>query len=157
MPSIRVQNEAFNTGEEVQVFCNGNSGSGGVAIFVGQMRDFSGPDRSSGTVVEAMTLEHYSGMAERQLSSITAEAHDRWPVDDILIVHRYGDLKPGDPIVLVAVASAHREPAFDACRFLMDWLKTQAPFWKKETSAGGATWVKASAGDDAKAKRWKPQ
>ena len=157
MSTVRVQNDAFNTGEEIGVFCSGNSSSGGVAIFVGQMRDFNGLDRSSGSIVESMTLEHYSGMAERQLSSIVAEAHDRWPLDDILIVHRHGNLKPGDPIVLVAVASAHREPAFDACRFLMDWLKTQAPFWKKEKSSSGATWVDASASDDARAERWKPQ
>jgi molybdopterin synthase catalytic subunit len=104
-----------------------------------------------------MTLEHYSGMAEQQLSSIVTEATSRWPVDDILVVHRYGDLKPGDPIVLVAAASAHRDPAFDACRFLMDWLKTQAPFWKKEISADGANWVEAKASDDVSAARWKSQ
>lgn len=156
MPTIRVQSEVFDPGKEIGAFCAHNSKSGGVAMFVGQMRDFQGPDRNSGTAVTAMTLEHYSGMAEEQLSRIVAEANERWPLDDALVVHRYGDLKPGDPIVLVAIASAHRDPAFDACRFLMDWLKTQAPFWKKEISARGAKWVAAKASDDANVARWKP-
>ena len=157
MTTVRVQSEAFDPGKEMSAFCANNSESGGVATFVGQMRDFRGPDRAAGTTVTAMTLEHYSGMAEQQLSSIVTEATSRWPVDDVLVVHRYGDLKPGDPIVLVAAASAHRDPAFDACRFLMDWLKTQAPFWKKEVSADGANWVEAKASDDVSAARWKSQ
>jgi molybdopterin synthase catalytic subunit len=156
MFTVRVQNEAFNTGEEIGAFCAANSSSGGIATFVGQMRDFRGPDSNSGTAVVAMTLEHYPGMAERQLSDLTAEAQRRWPLDAVLVIHRFGKLTPGDPIVLVAVASAHRESAFDACRFLMDWLKTQAPFWKKENTPTGATWVQASASDHAKASRWKP-
>ncbi len=154
MSIVRVQKETFNSGDEINAFSARNAVSGGIASFVGQMRDFRGPDRASGAAIAGMTLEHYPGMAERQLSDLAAEAHTRWPLDDILIVHRYGDLRPGDPIVLVAVASAHREPAFDACRFLMDWLKTQAPFWKKEVSATGASWVDAQASDDAKAARW---
>ncbi len=154
MHTVRVQKDVFNSGDAINVFSARNSGSGGIASFVGQMRDFTGPDRASGAAISRMTLEHYPGMAERQLSDLAADAHARWPLDDILIIHRYGDLSPGDPIVLVAVASAHREPAFDACRFLMDWLKTKAPFWKKEVSADGASWVEAQASDDAKAARW---
>jgi len=157
MPTVRVQSEPFDTGKETSAFLARNSESGGIATFIGQMRDFKGPNRESGAAVTAMTLEHYSGMAERQLSSIVTEASSRWPLDDVLVIHRYGDLKPGDPIVFVATASAHRDPAFDACRFLMDWLKTQAPFWKKEVSADGTNWVEAKASDDASAARWKPQ
>src|SRR5690606_29613103 len=115
--TIRVQADAFAPGAEVGAFCAKNSGSGGVAIFVGQMRDFQGETRESGTAIEAMTLEHYPGMAERQLNELAEDARRRWPLEDILIVHRYGELAPGDPIVLVAVASAHREQAFEACRF----------------------------------------
>lgn len=155
MSTVLVQKEAFNTGDEINAFCTRNSNSGAIASFVGQMRDFRGPDRTTGTPITAMILEHYSGMTERQLSDLAANARHRWPLDDILIIHRYGDLRPGDPIVLVATASAHREPAFDACRFLMDWIKTQAPFWKKEISANGAKWVESEASDDAKAARWR--
>ena len=153
MSLICVQKEAFNPGDEINAFSTRNSNSGAITSFVGQMRNFRGPDRTKGMPINTMLLEHYSGMAERQLSDLASSAQSRWPLDDILIIHRYGELKPGDPIVLVATASSHREPAFDACRFLMDWLKTQAPFWKKEISADGANWVESEESDKAKAAR----
>ncbi|MEQ9448639.1 MAG: molybdenum cofactor biosynthesis protein MoaE, partial [Rhodospirillaceae bacterium] len=139
---------------EISAFCTRNANSGGIATFVGQMRDFRGDSGANTTPITSMSLEHYPGMAERQLQDIAATACGRWPLDDILIVHRYGTMKPGEQIVLVAVASAHREPAFGACQFLMDWLKTQAPFWKKEISSDGSHWVEATADDAARSTRW---
>jgi molybdopterin synthase catalytic subunit len=109
-----------------------------------------------GAVTE-MTLEHYPGMTERELQRIETEACARWPLQASLIVHRTGTLKPGDNIVLVVTASEHRDAAFDAARFLMDYLKTSAPFWKREDGPGGASWVEASASDDASAARWEPK
>jgi molybdopterin synthase catalytic subunit len=103
-----------------------------------------------------MTLEHYPGMTEKQLAEIEAEAIRRWPLAASLIVHRHGRLEPGDRIVLVVTASPHRDAAFDACRFLIDWLKTRAPFWKLEETDGGGQWVKAQASDDRAAARWEP-
>ena len=113
------------------------------------MRDIAGGER-----VAAMTLEHYPGMTERELAEIEAEARRRWPLDAMLIIHRYGRLEPGERIVLVATASAHREAAFESCHFLVDWLKTKAPFWKLEETPDGERWVDAQASDDAAAKRW---
>jgi molybdopterin synthase catalytic subunit len=104
--------------------------------------------------VSAMTLEHYPGMTEKALEKIEAEAYDRWPLEKTLIIHRYGRLEAGDPIVLVVAASAHRAAAFDACHFLIDWLKTQAPFWKQEETNDGPQWVEARASDDDAAARW---
>ncbi len=155
MTEIRVQREAFDPGSEINRFCACNSTSGGIATFIGQMRDFRGPSREAGEIVAAMTLDHYPGMAEKQLSDLAAEACKRWPLDDVLVIHRVGPLVPGDAIVLVATATAHRGDAFASAEFLMDWLKTQAPFWKKETTAEGATWVEARAADDAQAAKWK--
>ena len=154
MPTVQVQADVFDIGEETRAFCEKNSTSGGIATFIGQMRDFRGSDRDSGITVSEMTLEHYPGMAEQQLEEISSKACARWPLDDVLVIHRYGNLTPGDPIVLVAIACAHREPAFQACQFLMDWLKTRAPFWKKEISADGSHWVDADARDDTQAERW---
>ncbi len=153
--TIRVQREAFDPGAELSAFTALHRGSGGIAVFIGQMRDFRGADRASGEPIEAMVLDYYPGMAERQLEELTAEASGRWPLDGVLILHRYGMLQPGEAIVLVATASAHRRDAFAACEFLMDWLKTKAPFWKKETTAAGTAWVEAHASDDARAERWK--
>jgi molybdopterin synthase catalytic subunit len=127
----------------------GAAGVGGVALFVGLVRDFA-----DGGAVEAMTLEHYPAMTERQLRAIDDEARRRWPLAATRIVHRYGRLEPGDKIVLVATASAHRDAAFESCRFLIDWLKTRAPFWKAEEGRGNKRWVAAQAGDDAAAARW---
>ena len=154
MTTIRVQHEAFDAGAEINAFCARNATSGGVATFIGQMRDFRGPDRARGEPVTAMTLDHYPGMAERELAQLVAEARTRWPLDDVLVIHRFGTLAPGDAIVLVATATAHRGDAFAACAFIMDWLKTKAPFWKKETTPSGADWVEARDADAAQAARW---
>ena len=146
---IRVQREDFDVGAEIVALTRGKTGIGGVASFSGLVRDVAG-----GEPVGAMTLEHYPGMTERQLEAIAAEARQRWPLEAVLIVHRYGRLEPGDRIVLVATASAHREAAFASCAFLIDWLKTKAPFWKLEETPKGARWVEAEASDDAAAARW---
>jgi molybdopterin synthase catalytic subunit len=146
---IRVQREDFDVGAELAALSRGNTAIGGVTSFVGLVRDVAGDRR-----VAAMTLEHYPGMTERELQAIEDEARRRWPLDAVLIIHRYGRLEPGERIVLVATASAHREAAFAGCHFLVDWLKTKAPFWKLEETPEGARWVDAQAGDDAAAKRW---
>ena len=147
--AVRVQREDFDVGAELAVLTGGRTAIGGVTLFVGLVRDMAGGD-----AVSAMTLEHYPGMTEAQLAAIEAEARRRWPLDDALIVHRYGRLEPGDRIVLVATASAHRDAAFDSCRFLIDWLKTKAPFWKLEATPEGERWVEAKDADDAAAARW---
>jgi molybdopterin synthase catalytic subunit len=154
MADIRVQGETFDSGAELNRFLARNPNAGGVASFVGQMRDFRGLDKASGAPLTAMTLEHYPGMAERQLADVVAEATRRWTIEDVTVIHRFGDFAPGDPIVLVMVAAAHRGPAFDACAFIMDWLKTKAPFWKREQGQDGANWVEARESDDARAEKW---
>ena len=146
---IRVQCEDFDVGAELAALTQGKTGIGGVVSFIGLVRDMAGDRR-----ITAMTLEHYPGMTERQLESIEAEARRRWPLDEILIIHRYGRLAPGERIVLVATASAHREAAFASCHFLIDWLKTKAPFWKAEETPQGTRWVEAEAADDEAARRW---
>jgi molybdopterin synthase catalytic subunit len=146
---IRVQREDFDVGAELTALSRGKTTIGGITSFVGLVRDIAG-----GARVGAMTLEHYPGMTERQLAEIEAEAYRRWPLDAVLIIHRYGRLEPGERIVLVATASAHREAAFHSCHFLIDWLKTKAPFWKLEETPDGARWVDAQADDDAAAGRW---
>lgn len=151
---IRVQREPFDVGREIAALTEGNRRIGGVASFVGLVRDLAGegdPGR-----LRAMTLEHYPGMTERQLETIEGEARARWPLEACLIVHRYGRLEPGDGIVLVVTASAHREAAFESCAFLMDWLKTKAPFWKREETGRGERWVEARDSDDIAAARWLP-
>jgi len=152
---VRVQETAFDAGAELNRFMARNKLSGGVASFVGQVRDFRGPSRTSGEAVAAMTLEHYPGMAERELASLATEAQRRWSLDDVFALHRYGPLQPGEAIVFVATAAPHRADAFAACEFMVDWLKTKAPFWKKETTPAGEQWVSAVAEDDARAERWK--
>jgi molybdopterin synthase catalytic subunit len=146
---IRVQPEDFDVGAELQRLSAATTGIGGLCSFVGLVRD-----GNEGCGVTAMTLEHYAGMTEKQLARLEAEARGRWPLADVLIIHRYGRLLPGDRIVLVAVASAHRDAAFDACRFLIDWLKTSAPFWKREETAAGDRWVAARSSDAAALGRW---
>ena len=147
---IRVQREDFDIGAEIAGLTGGNRGIGGVASFVGLVRDMAGGD-----AIGAMTLEHYPGMTEKKLAEIEAEAGRRWTLDGSLIIHRYGRLEPGDHIVLVVTASAHREAALASCAFLIDWLKTRAPFWKREEFATGRSrWVEAKAEDDAAAARW---
>jgi molybdopterin synthase catalytic subunit len=146
---IRVQREDFDVGAELEGLTHGKTGIGGVTSFIGLVRDIAGERR-----IGAMTLEHYPGMTERHLAEIEAEARRRWPLDAVLIIHRYGRLKPGERIVLVAAASAHRQAAFDACQFLIDWLKTKAPFWKLEETPEGPRWVDAQTSDDEAAARW---
>ncbi|BBK33591.1 molybdopterin synthase catalytic subunit [Stella humosa] len=147
--AISVQAADFDVGAEIAGLSSGQTGIGGIASFVGLVRDMAG-----GQPVRAMTLEHYPGMTEKALAAIAAEAADRWPLDAIRIIHRFGRLEPGDRIVLVVTASAHRDAAFDACRFLMDWLKTKAPFWKREETPEGDRWVAAKTEDDRAAERW---
>lgn len=146
---VRVQSEDFDVGGELERLGHGRPRVGAVVSFVGLVRDLVGEEP-----LLALELEHYPGMTERELAAIETEARHRWPLEETLIVHRHGRLLPGDRIVLVAVASAHRDAAFDACRFLIDWLKTRAPFWKREETAAGSHWVEAKAGDDAAAARW---
>lgn len=147
--AVRVQAEDFDLAAELAAMTEGNLSIGGIVSFVGLVRDMAG-----GEPISAMTLEHYPGMTERKLEQIEAEARRRWPLEQALIVHRYGRLEPGDQIVLVATSSAHREAAFEACHFLIDWLKTQAPFWKLEDGPSGSKWVDARDADDASAARW---
>lgn len=149
---IRVQQQDFNLGDELAALGKGDTSIGGVCSFVGLVRDFP-----EGAPLQSMTLEHYPAMTERELMKIDAEAHRRWALKSSLIIHRYGELRPGDQIVLVATASPHRDAAFDACRFLIDWLKTRAPFWKKEETAAGTEWVAASESDDIAAGRWESE
>lgn len=146
---VRVQHEDFEPGAEIARLTEGRTDIGGVVSFIGLVRDMAG-----GQPVSEMTLEHYPGMTERQLEQIEAEANRRWRLDGSLIIHRYGRLDPGDRIVLVITASAHRAEAFAAAEFLMDWLKTKAPFWKSEVTPNGPQWVDAKSSDDEAAARW---
>jgi molybdopterin synthase catalytic subunit len=146
---IRVQREDFDPGGELAALTAGRCDIGGAVSFVGLVRD-----RAAGEPIGAMTLEHYPGMTEKRLAEIEAEALRRWPLSASLIVHRYGRLAPGERIVLVITASAHRQAAFEANMFLVDWLKTKAPFWKLEERRDGAEWVEAQASDDDAAARW---
>lgn len=147
---IRVQKEDIDVGAEINALTAGKTGIGGLAVFVGVVRD-----TADGEAVRAMTLEHYPGMTEKKLAEIDAEAQRRWRLEATLVVHRVGELKPGERIVLVAAASAHRDDAFEACRFLIDWLKTQAPFWKLEDKGAKGEWVAARESDADSAARWK--
>ena len=150
---VKVQGEDFDVGKELAALTEGNWAIGGMTSFVGLVRDLGGAD-----ALKAMTLEHYPGMTEKMLREIEAEANERWSLEASLIVHRYGRLEPGDRIVMVATASAHRQAAFDSCAFLIDWLKTKAPFWKLEqTDNLGARWVEAKQSDEQAADRWKRQ
>jgi len=147
---VRVQREDFDVGAEVRRLTAGRTDIGAIVTFTGIMRS-----ENDGTSVSGMTLEHYPGMTEAELARVEAEAGNRWPLQASLIVHRVGALNPGDDIVLVVTASAHREAAFAAAEFLMDYLKTRAPFWKKETRADGAErWVEPRDSDDRAAERW---
>ncbi len=146
---IRVQREDFDVGAELAAMTRGRTDIGGLASFVGLVREGTGGDR-----LVAMTLEHYPGMTERAIAAIEDEALRRWVLHDVLIIHRYGRLAPGERIVLVATASAHRAAALQSCEFLIDWLKTKAPFWKLEETAEGERWVEAKASDDEAAGRW---
>ena len=151
MSTIRVQTEDFDIGVESASLRRGNAGIGAVASFVGLVRDINNGDGVTG-----LTLEHYPGRTEKALAAIVAQAEARWDLLDCLVIHRVGELKPTDQIVLVIVASGHRGDAFAACEFIMDYLKTQAPFWKKEQTPQGERWVESRDGDDLAAARWQP-
>lgn len=147
MPTVRVQREPFDIGQETAALLAGRTDIGGLASFIGICRADDG--------LLAMELEHYPAMTARAIRRIAEEACARWPLAGCTVIHRFGRLLPGDPIVLVLAASAHRQPALEACAFLMDWLKTKAPFWKREEFAGGESrWVAAKATDDEAAARW---
>jgi molybdopterin synthase catalytic subunit len=148
--TVKVQTADFDIGTEIAALRKDNPAVGAVASFMGCVRDMN-----DGVDVALMYLEHYPGMTERELHRISSEAKSRWNIFDTLIIHRVGELKPLDQIVLVAVTSAHRGDALAACEFIMDYLKTQAPFWKREATSGGERWVDARTSDDAAAARWK--
>jgi molybdopterin synthase catalytic subunit len=148
--TVRVQEADFDTGAELASLRAGDARVGALASFLGLVRDLN-----DGTSVSEMTLEHYPGMTEKALEEIVAQAKGRWDIYDALVIHRVGPLKPCDQIVLVAVTSAHRGEAFAACEFIMDYLKTRAPFWKKEVTPDGGRWVDARETDDSAAERWK--
>ena len=147
--TIRVQEADFDVGAELAALRAGDARVGALASFLGLVRDLN-----DGASVSEMTLEHYPGMTEKALEEIVAEARGRWDIYDALVIHRVGPLKPCDQIVLVAVTSAHRGEAFAACEFIMDYLKTRAPFWKKEETAAGGRWVDTRESDDHAAGRW---
>jgi molybdopterin synthase catalytic subunit len=147
--SVRVQSEDFDAGAEIARMRRGNPKIGAIAAFVGVVRDVN-----EGDAVAGMTLEHYPGMTERSIEAIMTEARARWQLLDALVIHRIGTLAPTDQIVLVVVAAPHRGDAFAACEFLMDYLKTRAPFWKKERTPAGSRWVEARTSDDEAAARW---
>ena len=147
--AVRIQQEDFDVSREIAQLRNANPQIGAVASFIGVVRDLN-----DGSTVATMTLEHYPGMTEKAIDKIIVEAKGRWQVYDALVIHRIGTLAPLDQIVLVVVTSAHRGDAFAACEFIMDYLKTQAPFWKKEQTPDGARWVEARASDDKAAERW---
>ncbi len=147
--TVRVQLEDFDIGHEIQALRAGNPRVGAVVSFIGTVRDLN-----DGQGVDTLTLEHYPGMTEKSLEAICGQARGRWDLEDLLVVHRYGVLRPLDQIVLVITTSAHRGEAFAACEFIMDFLKTQAPFWKKESTPQGERWVQARDSDDTAARRW---
>ncbi|MBA1190177.1 molybdopterin synthase catalytic subunit MoaE [Pseudomonas entomophila] len=147
--SVQVQQAPFQPGQQLEALHAANVGVGAVVGFVGYVRDFN-----DGRDVAGMFLEHYPGMTEKALAKIVALAHARWPLLNVQVLHRIGALAPGEPIVFVGVASAHRQAAFQACDFIMDYLKTQAPFWKKETTPDGPRWVEGRQSDQDAAQRW---
>lgn len=152
MIRVVVQAEDFDVSQEMELLRRAGTGVGAIVSFVGLVRDDNADDP-----LTSMTLEHYPGMTERELGQIAAEAHGRWRLQAVTVIHRFGELRPGAQIVLVLTASSHRGDAFDAAAFLMDYLKVQAPFWKKETRRSGETWVEARHSDDTSAERWTPK
>lgn len=150
---IKVQEADFDISAELSALSKGNTSIGAIASFTGLVRDMA-PVAGDTREIQTMTLEHYPGMTEKKLAEIETEANERWPLAASLIIHRFGTLAPGDQIVFVACASAHRQAAFDACQFLMDWLKTEAPFWKLEETDDGGVWVESRDSDDKAAARW---
>ena len=148
--TVRVQQEDFDLGAELLALREGNPRIGAIASFLGLVRDIN-----EGDAVAGMSLEHYPGMTEKALERIVEQAKTRWNIFDALVIHRVGDLKPTDQIVLVAVTGAHRGEAFAACEFIMDYLKTEAPFWKREQTPSGARWVDARESDEQAVERWR--
>lgn len=148
--TVRVQQQDFDLGAELLALRQGNPKIGAIASFLGLVRDIN-----EGDAVAGMSLEHYPGMTEKALERIVEQARARWDIFDALVIHRVGDLMPTDQIVLVAVTSAHRGEAFAACEFIMDYLKTEAPFWKREQTQDGARWVDARETDEQAAERWR--
>ncbi len=148
---VRIQTEDFDVGAELAKLRGGNPRIGAVACFIGLVRDLN-----ENAAVSEMSLEHYPGMTEKSLEEIVAQAKQRWEIDDALVIHRIGALNPTDQIVLVATTGAHRGEAFASCEFIMDYLKTQAPFWKKEQTGDGSHWVDARESDNHAAQRWRP-
>jgi molybdopterin synthase catalytic subunit len=146
-PKIRIRQEDFNVGDEVDALTAGHADAGAVVTFTGHVRNDDG--------LSALTLEHYPGMTEREIADHVREAEARWPLLGVTVIHRIGRLEPGARIVLVAVAASHRKAAFEAAEFLMDYLKTRAPFWKQEERDGRKTWVASKDSDDTAARRWK--
>ena len=145
--TVRVQSDGFDTGAVLSEFTKGRTDIGAVASFTGVVRDTGGD-------LEHMEIEHYPGMTEKAIGAIADEARTRWSLADVLVIHRHGQLRPGEVIMMVATASAHRQAAFEAAEFLMDYLKSRAPFWKKEHTSRGADWVAAKATDEASLDRW---
>lgn len=150
--TVRVQTEDFDAGEEISLMRLSRPDIGAVAAFIGQVRDLN-----DGSQVSSLTLEHYPGMTEKSLEDIVDQATQRWDIFDALVIHRVGRLNPTDQIVLVVVSGAHRGEAFAACEFIMDYLKTEAPFWKKEQTPDGEHWIEAKASDDAARVRWQKE
>jgi len=148
--TVRIQTEDFDAGAEIAALRRGNPKIGAVASFIGVVRD-----SNEGGAVTEMALEHYPGMTEKAIQEIVSQARARWSVLDALVIHRVGRLQPADQIVLVAVTSGHRGDAFAACEFIMDYLKTRAPFWKREATGSGSRWVEARVSDDVAAGRWR--
>lgn len=148
--TVRIQSADFDVGAEIAALRRGDARVGAVASFIGVVRDVN-----EGGAVAEMTLEHYPGMTEKAIAEIIDQARGRWSIFDALVIHRVGTLAPTDQIVMVAVTGAHRGEAFAACEFIMDYLKTRAPFWKKEEGGGAARWVEARAADDIAAERWR--
>ena len=146
---VRVQTADFDVSHEVATLRAGDARVGAVAVFIGMVRDVN-----QSSEVATLTLEHYPGMTEKALTAIVDESKARWNIIEALVIHRVGELKPTDQIVLVAVTGSHRGEAFAACEFIMDYLKTRAPFWKKEQTPSGPRWVDARASDDGAAARW---
>lgn len=151
MFAVRIQHDPFDAAAESARLTDGRTDVGAVVTFTGLCRADAG---AAGQSLGALTLEHYPGMAEEEIERHVDEARRRWPLLGAVVVHRHGRLVPGDPIVLVVTASAHRGAAFAAAEFLMDWLKTSAPFWKKEERSDGGDWVEAKSSDDAATERW---
>ena len=147
---VRVQLQDFDIGAEMDAMRQGNPKIGAIASFIGLVRDMN-----DNAQIAEMTLEHYPGMTEKALEDIVSQARSRWDIIDALVIHRYGTLRPLDQIVMVIVTGSHRGDAFSACEFIMDYLKTGAPFWKKESTPAGSRWVEARDSDDAAAARWK--